>query len=139
MVTQDDPLTSLFIVNTVCPGVSMCCGLLMLIAWCKRKQGGRFEAYWDLIKWISITDICAAVGDFLIWCDYQHVDAGSCLASAFVTQWFDWASVAWVGCVAHYMQRTICYPRHMTRAATRRLQTWYHSVVWGSSTLLAST
>ena len=29
----------------------------------------------------------------------------TCLASSLMISLFDWSSVAWVGCVAHYMHR----------------------------------
>ena len=100
----------------------------------RSKQTG---IYWTLLKWLAITDIGASIGDLLIWGVYDEIDDLPCLMNALFLQWFDWASAAWVACIAHHMFYYIARPNAVTEEANCNLMIAYHSFVWGTTVALS--
>ncbi len=123
----------LLVINTVMPGLS-CIGAFVVIYYYFKHRTEQTASYWHLMLWMSVSDIGMSVADFLSW-SAAH-EQGPCLAQSLLMSFFDWASVAWVGCVAHYMHRCICVPKDVTPAVRLRLLVGYHTFSWSTSLLL---
>ena len=121
---------TLHYLNTIFPAISMICAMITIGIFFAQEE---HNMYWHLIVVMACSDIMAAVGDFLLW---GADDRLTCLLGALAITFFDWASVAWVGGVVHFMWRVIVVPRPITRVTLRQLAVGYHVAVWGSSTIL---
>ena len=93
------PANSLALITTVCSMISLIGGFVCVGFYVKKKfSGDRAQAiYWELLLWMALSDIGAAAADILMW---GTDEAPHCLSQALLISFFDWASVAWVVCVA---------------------------------------
>ena len=135
-MTNATPLIEFFIIATVCTFISLVASLLLLWAWWQNSQRS-FCLYWTLIKWLALSDVGASIGDLLIWAVYHTVDDLPCLMGSLFIQIFDWASVAWVACIAHHMYYHVACTKTVTDESSLWLLRWYHLFVWGSTIVLA--
>mmetsp|Transcript_49887 Transcript_49887/g.129941 ORF Transcript_49887/g.129941 Transcript_49887/m.129941 type:complete len:373 (+) Transcript_49887:123-1241(+) len=121
------------ILNTVFPAISMAASIATVVYAMLIQKASDQSTYWHLVVAMAGSSIFAAVGDMLQWGDHVR---GICLTESLMIQFFDWAVVAWIGCIAHYMWSMICVPGRTNESRKRCRIHAYHLVVWGSSLIL---
>ena len=121
-------LEELQILTTVCAMLSLIAASATCTIYALQSPHDRKHMYWHLVLCNAIADAFAAVGDLLLWGASDRI---TCLLSSMGIQFFDLASVAWVGIIAHFLFRVIVIQRPLSGQSLAQLKVGYHCFVWG--------
>ena len=120
-------------IRTVGSSISLVASLAIVGFFLRVPKPKRVTVFWTCVLGMAISDVGVSLSYLFVW---FHADHAACVWDALAEQFFTWASIAWIACVAHWMWRCICLASPLTLAGRRTLIVRYHLISWGSSVLL---